>query len=727
MNEHDIFLAALDIADPVQRAAYLDQACAGDPALRRQVGTLLAAHVRSGEFLDVPALQQMADAFPGDRQAFDETKAEHGDDKVEVNLSFLLPSTDPASLGRLGHYNILEVIGRGACGIVLKGFDETLHRVVAIKVMTPELAATSPARKRFLREARAAAAIGHENVVNIYAVEDQPIPFLVMEYIAGVTLQQKLQDNGPLDFPETVRIGHQIACGLEAAHAMGLIHRDIKPGNILLEQGRNRIKITDFGLARAVDDASITQSGVIAGTPLYMSPEQAQGASIDQRSDLFSLGSVLYVMCTGRPPFRAATTLAVLKRVAEDEPRLIQEIIPEVPDWLIGIVNKLLAKKPADRFASAHDVAERLEHCLLELQRNGRIGSSIDVRPLRENLSERPLEVAPMVATGAIEVSPSSSGPAAQRPQGWYAIAAVAMLLLVGMGMSDAFGVTNVSGTVIRLLSPDGVLVIEVDDPEIGVSIEGEELVITGVVDRDIRLKPGQYKVVASKDGKLVRQELVTVARNGRQVLRITSESPHPAAAAGQTAAVTPAAPNRQPAFLRGSWRVVGDVIEQSIPDQQAMLLFGSPEFGDGDFSCEALRSEGDHGLALIARATDLENYYYFDVGVFNNSFHSIYAKEAGNNWRRIDQQRCEPVPTDRWVKLTLKLRGDSFEGFLDDQRVVSGKDDRRQKGYLGLRTWNETGKYRNLVFTDSTGKILWQGLPQLATSGDDTASRPIE
>jgi serine/threonine protein kinase len=137
-----------------------------------------------------------------------------------------------------------------------------------------------------------------------------------------------------------------------------LIHRDIKPGNVLLEGGQHRVKITDFGLARAADDASISQSGIIAGTPMYMAPEQAQGQPLDQRADLFSLGSVLYQMVTGRPPFRATNTLAVLKRVAEDTPRAIREIIPETPQWLCDIIAKLHAKDPNDRYQSAREVAD---------------------------------------------------------------------------------------------------------------------------------------------------------------------------------------------------------------------------------------------------------------------------------------------------------------------------------------------------------------------------------
>src|SRR5262249_59236852 len=153
----------------------------------------------------------------------------------EVSLDFLEPSTKPGSLGRLGHHEVLGIIGRGALGIVVRAFDEKLQRVVAIKVLAPHLAATSPARKRFLREARASGGVRHENVVQIYAVEELPIPYLVMEYIPGQTLQQRLDETGPLEALDVLRIGQQIASGLAAAHEQGLIHRDIKPANILLE------------------------------------------------------------------------------------------------------------------------------------------------------------------------------------------------------------------------------------------------------------------------------------------------------------------------------------------------------------------------------------------------------------------------------------------------------------------------------------------------------------
>src|SRR5262249_15187541 len=154
-----------------------------------------------------------------------------------------------------------------------------------------------------------------------------------------------------------LRIGLQVALGLAAAHARGLVHRDVKPANILLERDTGRVKLTDFGLARAVDDASLTQSGVVSGTPLYMAPEQARDEALDHRADLFSLGSVLYALCTGRPPFRASSTPALLRRICDEEPRPVREINPKVPPWVAALIAALHAKDPARRIASAEEVA----------------------------------------------------------------------------------------------------------------------------------------------------------------------------------------------------------------------------------------------------------------------------------------------------------------------------------------------------------------------------------
>ena len=283
--------------------------------------------------------------------------------------SFLSPTDDPRMLGRFGGYEIVGVIGCGGMGVVLKGLDVALNRYVAIKALAPHLATSAAARLRFAREARAAAAVVHENVVAIHAVsEANGLPYLVMPYIRGASLQKRLDAQGALAAIEVLRIGRQVAAGLAAAHAQGLVHRDIKPANILLEDGVERLRITDFGLARAADDASLTRSGVIAGTPQFMSPEQARGEAIDTRSDLFSLASVLYVASTGRAPFRAETSYGVLRRITDDTPRPIRELNSEIPDWLAATIDKLHEKDPAVRFQSAAEVAQLFEQCLAHVQ-----------------------------------------------------------------------------------------------------------------------------------------------------------------------------------------------------------------------------------------------------------------------------------------------------------------------------------------------------------------------
>src|SRR5205809_325094 len=226
-------------------------------------------------------------------------------------------------------------------GIVLKALDPCLQRTVALKVLDPMFARNELARQRFCREARAAAAVTHENVVAVHEVDidkEKDLPYIVMQFVSGVTVQDRLDRGERLPLREVVRIGQQTAAGLAAAHAEGLVHRDIKPGNILLEAPLGRVKLTDFGLARAAEDAKLTQTGFVAGTPLYMAPEQARGEPVDHRADLFSLGSVLYALCTGQPPFQGSTPFVVLKNVTEERPRPIREINPDIPEWLVAVI-----------------------------------------------------------------------------------------------------------------------------------------------------------------------------------------------------------------------------------------------------------------------------------------------------------------------------------------------------------------------------------------------------
>lgn len=281
----------------------------------------------------------------------------------------LRPSDSPDHLGRLGVYPVVDFVGQGGMGVVLRGIDPELNRPVAIKVLSPHLAGVGAARQRFMREAQAAAAIVHPNVIPIYGIETgEPLPMLVMPFLSGGNLQQRIDRDGALPLEEVLHIGCQVADGLAAAHAKGVIHRDVKPANILVEASNGRILISDFGLARALDDATLTASGMITGTPQYMSPEQARGDSIDARSDLFSLGSLLYALSTGRPPYRADGPLAVLRKITEQPPRPVHEINERMPTWLSCLIEQLMTIEVESRIGSAEQASKLLRDAWLHVR-----------------------------------------------------------------------------------------------------------------------------------------------------------------------------------------------------------------------------------------------------------------------------------------------------------------------------------------------------------------------
>ncbi len=410
---------------------------------------------------------------------------------VQHVLDALGPTDDPQMLGRIGGYEVSGVVGFGGMGVVLKAVDKSLDRTVAIKVMAPHLASNGTARKRFAREAKAAAAVLHPNVMAIHSVSTgETLPFLVMPYMRGTSLQKRLDVEGPLPVGEILRIASQTAAGLAAAHGQGLVHRDIKPANILLEEGVERVAITDFGLARAVDDADMTRTGVVAGTPQYMSPEQARGDSVDQRSDLFSLGSVMYAMCTGRPPFRAESSYGVLRRITDDEPQRIRDLNPDIPEWLCAVITKLMAKQAANRFQSAAEVAELLEDCLAHQQ-----------QPLTVPL--------PTLAVSFV----ANRG---RRPP----------LLPILVAAAFAFSLI-LAGILIVVELNKGKLTIQCESDDIPIRImQGDKVVEQLTVSKSgktIRIAAGRYQVEidADFDGITVEGGEVSLKRGGRETVKI--------------------------------------------------------------------------------------------------------------------------------------------------------------------------------------------------------------
>jgi serine/threonine-protein kinase len=393
----EILTGALE-REPAERAAYLDQACAGDATMRAEVDSLLAAHERPG------AVDRMAADF--------------------APVAARLRTTAVSLAGKtVGPYEVKEEIGGGAMGVVYRALDTRLGRTVALKFLRPHLGTDDSASERFRLEARTVGGLEHPNICTLHEIgEAEPGQlYLAMPLYDGETLQRRIA-RGSVAVEEAVGITIQIARGLAKAHARGIIHRDIKPSNVLVT-GDGVVKILDFGIAKLAGVA-LTGPSTVLGTLGYMSPEQAEGEPLDHRTDLWSLGVVLYEMLAGRRPFPGATPSAVAEAVLGGDPAPVSTLRPEVPPCLDRILKTALGKTPAARYQSA----QAFERDLLGL------GLALDL----------PAGFTPSGGSPPVEVPPPP--PARRR---W----AVAAALVVAAGVM-ALAVWALAGAPVHLAAP---------------------------------------------------------------------------------------------------------------------------------------------------------------------------------------------------------------------------------------------------------------------------------
>jgi Leucine-rich repeat (LRR) protein len=563
----------------------------GDP-VRRLVERLMQSGPPPAPRTDTPRTLQ---ALPGPAADF---------------ARLLAPPQGPGEVGRLGPYRARRVLGAGGMGVVFLAEDVGLKRHVALKVMKPEAAAKPGARERFLREARAAAALEHENVVTIYQVgEEGGVPFIAMQWLKGQSLEERLKGGGPLSVPEVLRLGQQIARGLAVAHAAGLVHRDVKPANLWLEPEGGRLKVLDFGLARAVqDDAQLTQSGAIVGTPAYMAPEQARRAKVGPRSDLFSLGAVLYRMCTGRLPFQGDGAMSMLLAVTHEEPPPVRDLAPAVPPALAELVMRLLAKDPAKRPAAAQEVADRLQ---------------------------------------AIERHPTA--PAAPRPRApWRGrggvAAALALAALLPLGYF--FG-----GPVVRFATNKGQLVVQVEGPGIEVAVRQNGVVVQDKTSRRefvLTAGDGEVEVYEQASGLKLATQKFTLTRGGKETVTVRLQrAPAPAAVKAAPDAERRAAEWALSLGGRVVVRVAGE--EQQINAVEKLpaafellrvILEGNQEAGDAglahlkglpNLAYVTLRGTrvGDAGLAQLQALPNLATLDLTDTRVSDAGLRHLKALPA--------------------------------------------------------------------------------------------------
>ena len=369
MNPSDLFEKLTAMADRRSQDEFLRQIASENPAIAQTLREMLSNFAPDDPFLETPAIEQLAQQENNSEflEALEVKLQEpRRYNKSDLDLDFLTPSSTSETLGTLAGYEVYEILGYGGSGIVFRVLDPNLGKWFAIKVMHPDQVEDLVARKRFLQEARTLAKIDHENIVRIYRVEESPLPFLVMELVLGHSLDQAIDRTGGIELEQFLSISIQVAQGLAVAHEQGIVHRDIKPSNILLTRGSAQVaKLTDFGLARINSDLRLTKTGSVVGTPWYMSPEQIRDEAIDARSDLFSLGCVMYEMLCGQKPFTGTNPYFVLNNIISKELLDTKSLLVGIPEPIEELVSKLLQKEPPKRYQTAREVVRDLENCKL--------------------------------------------------------------------------------------------------------------------------------------------------------------------------------------------------------------------------------------------------------------------------------------------------------------------------------------------------------------------------
>ena len=595
----------------------------------------------------------------------------------------------------LGGYRILRQLGKGGMGVVFEAEDVQLHRRVAIKTMLPRVATEPGYRERFLKEAQASARVEHDNICPIYQVgQHEGVPFIAMPFLAGESLDSALR-RGPFPLQDTLRIGLQIAKGLAAAHAANLIHRDIKPSNIWLEQcsecgpegsgpnlDRNakptRVRILDFGLARIDAEAGqLTETGAILGTPGYMAPEQARSQSVDGRSDLFSLGAVLYEMLTNRRPFSGDNAVSILTSLMVDQPQIPRSVQARIPEELSKLVMKLLAKSPADRPASARAVAEQLSTILTQCSSEPAAApavTSVTMHGRARGTSSR-FWLGSLVATGLV-------------------LAAIAAGVLT---------LKNENGTLIVHYEGDADVRIKNGAIQI-FDANNRMLYALTPSERNRSLPPGKYRVqVKGADGVQLETEEFEMQKSGEFTIRATASPREDSTPGGASDAFDPVV--LDPQYFPGQVVVLENF---DIPDK--MFRPVRPNESVRDHRCTVVPAEDlaknvlpwniskgvDAGAAAIrcrginsdmflnyATRSDATRFRWLSVATGNGRCRgALHRHDRENGAWVIKQGMGIPTPTaefadlssGQWIEFAVRWSKSDFDVWLNGRYIQGGK-----------------------------------------------------
>ena len=677
------------------------------------------------------------------------------------------PAANSLPPGLVNHadYEIRKELGRGGMGVVYLAHNSMMGRDEVLKVIGRHVIERPGVLERFQNEIRAVAKLRHPNIVAAYTAFrlDGGLVF-AMEYVEGLDLAKLVKTKGPLSIPHAAYFAHQAALGLQHAHERGMVHRDIKPHNLMLtHDGKARvIKVLDFGLAKATRegkvDGGLTTEGQALGTPDYIAPEQIMdAASADIRADLYSLGGTLYYLLTGRPPFRANSLYDMYQAHISRDAEPLNLVRPEVPSELAALVAKLLAKETKRRFQTPGEAAEALipffkSKATTVFPQPIRIAPIQPAPPIAPQPQVRPIPLVPLeqkadptqhewhslIDFGAAEPTIQPVQPVPQPAVKWgerfrrsrIKVGVALGLLLIGLLAIRAVGT-------IRSKTPHGSIVVANVPDDAGVEVENGTVTISRAGDTVTlsEVPLGQeYQIKVVKGDTTLWAEDVTV-RIGTVPVRLTYE---PETKSGSNRIVPAGEPAgrlaRFPAQVgAGKWTIEGDELVQSQLEPvlgkltSNEIVFGDPSWADCDISFEAYKTAGPDDFKVLFRRETAHDYYGFDLGTDLNQVCQLFSVQ-NDRWQRKEKHyRNLAVSFNEWHTVKVELRGKVARCYFDGERFFEETNLLFPSGQVALSTWKTAVRFRRIKVTSPSGKVLLEGLPDLPEPSPESGSNLVQ
>ncbi|HEY2155440.1 MAG TPA: protein kinase, partial [Isosphaeraceae bacterium] len=608
------------------------------------------------------------------------------------------PHTLPPGLAGHADYEVLRELGRGGMGVVYLANNTLMGRMEVLKVIGRNLTERPEVLDRFLREIRSVARLRHPNIVAAYHAFriDAGLVF-AMEHVDGFDLQKMVKNRGPLPVAHACLFAHQAALGLQHAHEVGMVHRDIKPGNLMVSRRGEKavVKILDFGLAKATSegqlDASLTHEGQMLGTPDFIAPEQIVNAQkADIRADIYSLGCTLYYLLSGGPPFRGVSLYDLFQAHHSIDAKLLNFVRPEVPTELAALVAKMMAKEPERRFRTPADVAE----ALAPFTKKG----GVTLKPARADVSraempvvKRPAAPPPSVVSTApaAKTAPEPSKPTEpEKPEARWSS-------LIDFREPDSKAEKPVQKGEKRAPSPESA--------------------------GPMRRPPWRsWKAIAAAAlGGVVLLGIIIIIKFGKHKIEISAKPDNDA---------PPAVP--RPTVDSGTWTIEGDELVQSNDEIDATMAFGDPAWSDYDLTLEAQKSRGiGHGYQVMFHRLAPRTFAWLGLGVFKNAGTEMYfetdkvGSRASDNVK--DNYLARGVNLGDWYSIKIEVRKSHYKCYLDGHLMFQGSHKGHTHGRLALNTKGIQARFRKIKVTAPGGAVLLEGIPEIYSVARAPAPTP--